>query len=144
MAYSKYQLNQVHNFEWYGREGMSASDSIAKYGIAVRCLKLSGYIYDCYAPDPDDEDCCIRFKVGKDELVTAVASQTDVANFLLESGFMFAEFANKDIADILYIICLRYDIMALLSIDDPPTYLREEITFMPNEAASIHQTSSDQ
>lgn len=129
MPYSKVQLANLHYFEWYGREGLSPKDSIIKYGIAAKCLIPSEKKYDCYAPDPDDDNCCIRITVCVDELIQVARSQSDVVDFLKDNGFMFAEFVNMDITDMLYYICQRYDIIAALYLEDPPTYLREDIDF---------------
>ena len=46
MAYSKIQLAQVHNFEWYGRDGLSSKESIFKYGIAAKCIYSKGRIWN--------------------------------------------------------------------------------------------------
>ena len=44
--------------KWFGLKGLSAKDSLAQYGIAVRKM---GVDYECYAPDPDEDDCSIYF-----------------------------------------------------------------------------------
>ena len=129
MALRKITLAKFHNLEWFGRDGLSPKESIDKYGIAAQCLIPSEGKFDCYAPDPDDEIYCIRFKVCTDELIQAVRSQKDLVEFLRDNGFMFEEFANMEIVDMLYYACQRYDIMAILSIIDPPTYFRDEIVF---------------
>lgn len=134
MAYSKVQLAQVHFFEWYGRDGLSPKESILKYGIAAKCLHSKGVAlkeseYDCYVPDPDDEDCCIRFRVSNDLLVRAVRSQTNLAEFLQYNNFLFKEFKDMDITDKFYYVCEYYDVMAILNLVDPLTYLKEEIQF---------------
>lgn len=121
------KMAKFHYMEWFGREEMSPLESISKYGIAARCVNIDDSEFDCYAPDPDDDTCCIRFNVCTDDLIQSVRSQTDLASFLLENGFFFKEFANMEIVDMLYYVCLRYDIMALLAIDDPPTYFRDDI-----------------
>ena len=129
MALKKAILEKLHNLEWFGREGLSPKESIAKYGIAAKCLKYPEMKFDCYAPDPDDDIYCIRFKVCTDELIQAVRSQKDLAEFLHDNGFMFDEFEDMEIVDMLYYACQRYDIMAILSIIDPPTYFRDDIAF---------------
>ena len=129
MALKKAILAKFHNLEWFGREGLSPKESITKYGIAAKCLNPLVMEFDCFAPDPDDDTYCIRFKVCTDELIQAVRSQKDLAEFLLDNGFMFDEYADMEIVDMLYYTCQRYDIMAILSIEDPPTYFRDEIAF---------------
>lgn len=132
MAHSKSQLAQVHYFEWYGRNGMTATESVSNYGIAVRCIPSKGISlknsdYDCYVPDPDDDDCCIRFRVSNDLLIQAVRSQIDLAYFLRDNGFFFSDFIAMDISDKLYYACNYYDVIPLLGLTDPLTYFREDI-----------------
>ncbi len=49
-----------HDYKWFGLKGMTAKESLEQYGIAARCLSVGGE-YECYAPDPDEEDCSIYF-----------------------------------------------------------------------------------
>ena len=117
----------AHFFKWFGLYGYDAKSSIRDFGIAVKCKRFEDFEYDCYAPDPDDEDYCIRFVVSEIQIIQAVRAQKDLAEFLLEKGFFFEDFAKMNIAEKLFHICQRYDLLALLSLNNPPTYLREEI-----------------
>ncbi len=120
-------LAKAYFYRWFGLWGCSAKESILSYGIAAKCKNFKDFEYECYVPDPDDDEYCIKFIVSEIQLIQAVRAQKDLAEFLLEFGFFFEDFAKMNIAEKFYFVCQRYDVIALLFLNDPPSYLRTEI-----------------
>ena len=127
MVDRKTMLAKAYFYRWFGLRGFSAKESILEFGIAAKCKNFKDFDYECYAPDPDDDEYCIRFIVSEIQLIQAVRAQKDLAEFLLEFGFFFEDFAQMNIVEKFYYVCQRYDVIALLFLNNPSKYLRTEI-----------------
>ncbi|WP_028907812.1 hypothetical protein [Xylanibacter ruminicola] len=130
MADRKTMLAKAYFYRWFGLKGFTAKESLLGYGIAAKCKNFKDFEYVCYAPDPDDDNFCIRFVISEIQLIQAVRAQKDLAEFLLEFGFFFDDFAQMIITNKLYYVCQRYDVIALLFLNNPPKYLRTKINLV--------------
>ena len=124
--------------KWYGLKGLSAEDSLAQYGIAVRKM---GSEYECYAPDPDEDDCSIYFKTTGVYIDYYLQSSPQLAKFMYEKRITLNDFKLLGIPEKIHLLCDFYNIIDLLELNVDETYERNRIVL--DDASSVDKDSED-
>ena len=95
-------LPDDHDYNWFGLKGLSAKDSLAQYGIAVRKM---GFEYECYAPDPDEDDCSIYFKTTGGYIDYYLQNSPQLAKFMYENRITLNDFKLLQIPEKIHLLC---------------------------------------
>ncbi len=103
---------------WFGLKGFSLYENFLKQGIAVRYVNVDFLECECYAPDPEYDDCSIYFIITEDELERIVKGRRDLYDFLTSAGVTMVNFILMEMPEKLFHLCQYYDIIELLGLDD--------------------------
>lgn len=117
-------ISNDHDNKWFGLKGLNAKDSLAQYGIAARSI---GAEYECYAPDPDEEDCSIYFVTAEYDIVEHLQNSSQLAKFIYEKGVTLSDFKLLEITEKLYLLCDFFNIIDFLELNIDECYEREMI-----------------
>ncbi len=109
-------VRYAHGYKWFGEEGMSAQESLENDGIACKCIDLEEFKYECYAPDPEFDDCCVHFITTEGYIEESLTKNENLADFLIKSRISMVEFKLMDIIYKLWYICRYYDIVEFLEL----------------------------
>lgn len=104
---------------WYGVENLGAYDSLYKYRIVMRGIGR-GDEYECYLPDPDYDDCCIRVRINEISLIQQLRNQPDIYDFCSKLGIFLQDLFMMPIEEKLPLLCEHYDMIALLQLAEYP------------------------
>ena len=115
---------------WFGVKGWSVYESLMEFGVAVRYVNVDFLECECYAPDPEYDDCCIYFVITEDELERIVKGRRDLHDFLTMAGVTLVNFILMEMPDKIYYLSQFYDFIELLGLD-------EDIEATPREEISI-------
>ena len=116
-------LSDTHN-KWFGLKGLNAKDSLAQYGIAARYL---GGEYECYAPDPDENDCSIYFKTTGGYIDYFLQNSPQLAKFMYEKRITLNDFKLLGIPEKIHLLCDFFNIIDLLELNVDECYERDMI-----------------
>ena len=116
-------LSDTYN-KWLGLKGLSAKDSLAQYGIAARYL---GGEYECYAPDPDENDCSIYFKTTGGYIDYFLQNSPQLAKFMYEKRITLNDFKLLGIPEKIHLLCDFFNIIDLLELNVDECYERDMI-----------------
>lgn len=119
-------VRSAHGYKWFGLWG-TAEDSLKKYGIAARCIDLEKFEYECYAPDPDEDDCSIYFITTEGYIEEKVRKSPQLSSFLIRQNVSMKEFLLMEITDKVYAVCLFFNIIELLDLQIDETFERDSI-----------------
>ncbi len=128
-------VRSAHGYKWFGLCG-TAMDSIKKYGIAARCLDLEKFEYECYAPDPDEDDCSIYFITTEGYIEEKVRKHPQLSAFLIQQRLSIKEFFLMEITEKIYFVCQFFDIIELFGIKTEETFERNSIE-LGNEKSDV-------
>lgn len=110
--------------KWFGLKGLSAKVSLAQYGIAARYL---GGEYECYAPDPDEDDCSIYFKTTGGYIDYYLQNSPQLAKFMYEKRITLNDFKLLGIPEKIHLLCDFFNIIDLLELNIDECYERDMI-----------------
>ena len=105
----------AHNYEWFGL-CPNVIDSVKQFRIAAKCVNLPEFRYQCYAPDPEYDDCCIYFEITDEIIEKLVKSSPQLKDFLLQSHITLVDFELMEITDKLHYLSNFFDIIDLLGL----------------------------
>lgn len=120
-------VRSAHHYKWFGLYGLKAKESLSQYGIAARCLDLEKFEYECYAPDPDEDDCSIYFITTEEYIEEHLQKSPQLASFVIDTNVSLREFKLMDITDKLLLICNTFDVIKFLELDIDECYERDSI-----------------
>lgn len=107
----------AHGYKWFGIKNQIAEKSLFQYGIAARCLDLEKFEYECYAPDPDEDNCSIYFITTEDYIEEHLEESSQLPSFTKETNVSLREFKLMEITDKLLLICDYFDVIDFLELD---------------------------
>lgn len=120
-------VRSAHYYKWFGLYGLKAKDSLSQYGIAARCLDLEKFEYECYAPDPDEDDCSIYFITTEDYIEEHLQKSPQLSLFFKDTNVSLREFKLMEITDKLHLICNNFDIIKFLELDIDECFEKDSI-----------------
>lgn len=126
-------VRYAYDYKWFGVFGLTAKESLKEYGIAARCINLEKFEYECYAPDPDEEDCSIYFITTEGDIEEQLRKHRGLSTFLLQHNLYWKQFLLMDITEKIYVTSLHFDLIDLLGLDVDETFVRSEIELEDNE-----------
>lgn len=126
-------IRSAHNYEWFGLFGLTAKESLIEYGIAARCIDLEKYEFECYAPDPDEDDCSIYFITTEDYIEERLRKHRELSTFLIQNNLSMKQFRLMEITEMIYVTALHFDLIDLLGLDIDETFIRTELSLDDNE-----------
>ena len=130
-----------HEYKWFGLKGLSAKDSLAQYGIAVRKM---GVDYECYAPDPDEDDCSIYFTTTGRYIDYYLQNSPQLAKFMYEKRITLNDFKLLGIPEKINLLCDFFNIIDLLELSVDETYERNTIVLDDtDDAKSLEEEAND-
>ena len=135
-------VRSAHYYKWFGLYGLKAKDSLSQYGIAARCLDLEKFEYECYAPDPDEDDCSIYFITTEDYIEEHLQKSPQLFLFFKDTNVSLREFKLMEITDKLHLICNNFDIINFLELDIDECFERDSIILddLPSyESNNLHE-----
>ena len=127
----KHKVKPQH--KWYGIGCCDVYDSIQKYRMAFKIAERADNEFDCYLPDPDYDDCCIKVRVNEIALKQQLRNQPDIYNFCRELGVFVNELFMMPIEEKMPLICEHYDIIALLQLNEYPEPIPIADIYIPNQ-----------
>ena len=109
---------------WLDRNGHSYryrwEEDYAKGDIAVRLASTKIRIYDCWLPDPDDEDCAIHLLIDEDDLEKRLVNAKNLPEVIKSIGCFVGDFKNMPMYEKLDHLCSNLDIIEFLELEDVP------------------------
>lgn len=134
------KMRYAHGYKWFGIDGLPAITSIRRFRIAVKCKNLTYFEYECYAPDPEYDDCCIHFSFMEDDLDKIIKHRADLVDFLASCSLSLVEFMLSEIEDKLLYISQFYDIIELLGLDeDTEAIFARDLIFHDEKCYNIRE-----
>lgn len=133
-------VRSAHGYKWFGLWG-TAEDSLKKYGIAARCIDLERFEYECYAPDPDEDDCSIYFVTTEGYMEEKVRKSPLLSSFLIRLNISMKEFLLMEITDKVYAVCHFFDIIDLLDLQIDETFERDSIELIDDNVNEPYSSS---
>ena len=121
------RLSDAHDYKWFGLKGLKAKDSLVQYGIAARCLNVERFEYECYAPDPDEEDCSFFFITTEGYIEEHLQKSPKLAKFMLEKNVSLNDFKMLEITEKLHLLCDFFNIIDFLELSIDECYERDMI-----------------
>lgn len=103
---------------WLGCQLMSAKESIKKHKIAVRFTGSELLYYDCYLPDPDDDNACIHIVVSEKDVITLFRKHPRFIEICQKEGITLLCFKRMPMIDKMFIICKHLEIIGFLQLED--------------------------
>ena len=92
----------------------------SKGDIAVRLASTKIRIYDCWLPDPDDDECAIHLLIDEDDLEKRLVNARNLPEVLKNIGCYISEFKDMSMYAKLDHICSNLDIIEFLELEDVP------------------------
>ncbi len=108
---------------WLDGEGHNYSykwEGYTKGDIAVRLASTKIRIYDCWLPDPDDDECSIHLLIDEDDLEKRLINAKNLPEIMKNIGCFIGEFKNMPMYEKLNHICSNLDIIEFLELEDVP------------------------
>lgn len=118
------RLADSHDYKWFGLNGLNAKESLAQYGIAARYM---GCEYECYVPDPDEEDCSIYFVTTEGYIEERLQNCAQLAKFMFEKRITLRDFMKLQITEQLHLLCDFFNIIDFLELNIDECYERDMI-----------------
>lgn len=88
--------------------------------VAVRLASSKIRIYDCWVPDPDDENCAIHLLIDEEDLEKRLVNAKDLPEVIKNIGCYVSEFKDLPMHEKLDRICSNIDIIEFLELEDVP------------------------
>ena len=108
-------IRYSHNYKWFGF-CKKLEDSIKIYRIAAKCIDLEELRYQCYAPDPDYDDCCVYFETTEEDIEKKQKKHPQLRNFIVESGISLVDFLFMEIIDKIYYLSEYFDLVEFMGL----------------------------
>lgn len=89
-------------------------------GLAIRLATPKARIYDCWIPDPDDDECALHILIDEDDLVRRFANTKNIIEFMQIMDCNISEFQGMTIFEKLNRLMSNLDILDFLELDDVP------------------------
>lgn len=121
------RFSDAHDYKWFGLKGLNAKDSLAQYGIAARCLNVENFEYECYAPDPEEENCSFYFVTTEGYIEEHLQNSKQLAKFMLKKSVSLSEFKLLDITEKIHLLCDFCNIIDFLELSIDESYERDRI-----------------
>lgn len=139
------RFSDAHDYKWFGLKGLNAKDSLAQYGIAARCLNVENFEYECYAPDPEEEDCSFYFVTTEGYIEEHLQNSKQLAMFMLEKSVSLSEFKLLDITEKIHLLCDFCNIIDFLELSIDESYERDRIVLddTNNSMLSAEEVASE-
>lgn len=138
------RLSDAHDYKWFGLKGLNAKDSLAQYGIAARCLNVESFEYECYAPDPEEEDCSFYFITTEGNIEEHLQKSKQLAMFMLEKSVSLSEFKLLEITEKLHLLCDFFNIIDFLELSIDECYERDKIVLDDTDnSKSLEEETND-
>ena len=135
------RLSDAHDYKWFGLKGLNAKDSLAQYGIAARYL---GGEYECYAPDPEEDDCSIYFKTTGVYIDYFLQNSPQLAKFMYEKRITLNDFKLLGIPEKIHLLCDFFNIIDLLELNIDECYERDTIELDDtDDVKSLEEEAND-
>ncbi len=120
-------VRYAHGYKWFGVANLNVEVSLDSFGIACKCINLEDFKYECYAPDPEFEDCCINFTTTEEYIEETLVRNDQLSDFLVKSGISMVDFKLIEITEKLYYLCDYYDIIEFLGLGEIDAIPKEDI-----------------
>lgn len=127
------RLADAHDYKWFGLNGLKAMDSLVQYGIAARCLNVEMLEFECYAPDPDEEDCSIYFVTTEGYIEERLQNSPQLSKFMFEKRVTLRDFMKLQITEQLHLLCAFFNIIDFLELNIDECYERDMIILGAND-----------
>lgn len=118
MKFFKYSNGMA---SWYGMyEGTTVMDSINKDRFAIRQTDIGSGVYECYFPNPNDDDTCIHITdISREGIISILEDCDELDDFLKEHNLTEDDLRGEtSIVALLVYIDESFDIVRFFELQD--------------------------
>lgn len=123
MKYFRYSDEMT---SWYGMyEEISVIDSISNYRFAIRQIEAGSGVYECFFPNPTDNDTCIHFTDISRERIISILEDCEILEDFLKEQFLSEDDlrGNLSIVEMLVLLSDSYDIIDFFELQEDDNYV---------------------
>lgn len=106
---------------WYGMyEGITVMESIKNYRFAIRQTEVGSGVYECYFPNPNDNDTCIRITDISRERIISILEDCDELDAFLNDQYLSDDDLRGELSIVAILVYIdeSFDIIKFFEIQE--------------------------
>ena len=106
---------------WYGMyEGISVMDSINNNRFAIRQTEIGSGVYECYFPNPNDNDTCIHITDISREHIISILEDCDELDAFLKEHYLTEDDLRGELSIVALLVYIddSFDIICFFELQD--------------------------
>ena len=115
---------------WYGMyENVSVMDSINHYRFAIRQTEVESGVYECYFPNPNDDDTCIHITDISRERIISILEECEVLDTFLNEQFLSEDDLRGELSIVAILVYINdsFDIIDFFEMQEEDNINKQEV-----------------